>query len=464
MRVPRISPGSTQLRTRSQQTIRPEGLDTSGKGLSTIGKAVEGIGDEMYNTMNDARNYVEGSQFALIQAKKEDVKNNYANATTKDKNDRIWSSTDTPENRKALEAELKAIDDESYKVFTNKDQELKAKGLAALNSISTISNVKAAWMKNLARNGQAATSIFYDNITSSFTGSEDQINAINARANADIKNNISTPEVARNDAKTALRTGWNNLFLTDLNTNPALANKRLAANFYKMSVVDREKAERVYSLEIDRIHSDNGEILDQQAFDGTLNEATIKNFVTDGRITSKEGTSRIKTLNAVDAKSSDPFIYNSLLERGAEVGSMAGWGTNAADRADAFSEATKLRIDVLDARTKGSLSKEEAGEILGEMGNRFKNFDPYKKGVLQLKEFADVNYTPEEKDIIKREIYATFMGLVRNGTDPVDAVNQAKQNLYPQYNYADLIFTAHETGLTVQKVVELMDKKSKETK
>ena len=101
---------------------------------------------------------------------------------------------------------------------------------------------------------------------------------------------------------------------------------------------------------------------------------------------------------------------------------------------------------------------------MAKMDNRMKRYKPYEQGILQLKEFANKNYTPEERNRIKIFVYQNFMNLVDNNVDPIKAVEQAKQNLYPEHNFADLIFTSAETGLSIEKVVELLNEKTREAK
>ena len=203
MRVPRISPGSTQLKSRSQQTIRPEGLDTSGRGLQAIGKAVENEGNKLYERVNDARNFVENSQFDLIQSEKEAVRINYATEKYKDKKGRTWMATDTPERRAKLASELKEIDERGYKLYTNKDQEARSRVVAQKNNISITTAVQAGWTKNLAINGDASTREKLDNMINSFSGTQEELDDMDALLEAAKRNDIYDPAKAYKMGKNA---------------------------------------------------------------------------------------------------------------------------------------------------------------------------------------------------------------------------------------------------------------------
>jgi len=222
------------------------------------------------------------------------------------------------------------------------------------------------------------------------------------------------------------------VFLTDYKTDipPAILEEKLKTNTYGMSVEKLKDATTLYNKEKTRINNEHEEELDQMEFEGTLNKQTIDRYVIEGRIKSGIGNDRNAALIAEEAKNPDPFAYTSTLERAASVKGIGySWywpSRSQKEKEERFREAAKLRSDVLKMRIEGKLTKDESKEIFKEMGNALEDFAPYKDGILQLKGFTDRNYTPEEKDTVKKELYKNFMDKVKNKVDPVLALAQAK--------------------------------------
>lgn len=221
------------------------------------------------------------------------------------------------------------------------------------------------------------------------------------------------------------------VFLTDFKADmPLVTKKKLDSNEYGLSTGSLKKARTLYNNEITRIQNEHEEELDQLDFTDSLDEKTVDLYVNNGWIEPKSGNTRKAALIAEEAKNPDLFAYNSMMERAASVekiGDRWYWHTRTQkEKEERFKEAALLRRDVLRMRTEGKLTKDESREILKETGNALEDFAPYKMGILQLKGFADRNYTPEEKDTVKKELYQNFMSKVRNKVDPVLAIAQAK--------------------------------------
>jgi len=258
------------------------------------------------------------------------------------------------------------------------------------------------------------------------------------------------------------------VFLTDYKKDdipPVILEEKLKTNAYGLSVEKLKKATTLYNTEKTRIKNEREEELDQMAFDNTLNEQTIDLYVIEGRIKPKSGTTRKAALIAEEAKNPDPFAYNSIVERAESVETMGErwyWHTRTQkEKEERFREASTLRNDVLRMRTEGKLTKDESSEILKKMGNAIEDFAPYKEGIVEIKQFANRNYGPAERDKVKKLLYQDFMQKIDNKVDPVKAVKDVKRNLYPGYKFEDLELTAKETGFTVNQVYKILLNKKK---
>lgn len=348
-RIPRVGIGNTQLSNPKLTTESGQAMQTQaigeGRGIEALGGAVEKSANYLYQKMDEARNYVESSQFELIQSKKAQVRQKYALATTTDSDGRVWSATNTPENREALERDLRAIDDESFKVFTNKEQEAMARATAQKINMTIKLDVQSDWMKNVARNGQAATGIYYDAIATTFKGTPEEIKAINDRANLDIANNISTPEQAYKDAQATIKKGWNNMYLTDLKDNPKLAGERLDAKFYGFDVVETEKARAIYDREIKKIQNDTADAIIKDELNGKPHSVDeIIDLMNLGKIDTGWAESKIKNLTTIKKVETVPSVYK-------EIKDMIVGGAKASEINNKIEAARNVTLSNSDADT-----------------------------------------------------------------------------------------------------------------
>ncbi len=246
-------------------------------------------------------------------------------------------------------------------------------------------------------------------------------------------------------------------FVWDLNNNFKNVESKLANNTYNLTLDQLKNANTLYLSEKNRIQNEKEEALDQLYFTDDLTDAVVDRYVTEKWVSPAIGNKWKKALKTFEASNPDPFAYNSLLERAAQVSRIGGFWKNTSEKANLFRAATQLRIDIMD-QVGGKISKAEAQTILEKMGNGFDNFAPYRRGIIQLQGFANENYTPKERDEVKRELYRSFMELVRDGKDPVQAIDLATAVLYPGYNLEDLRLTSEETGLTIKQVVDILNK------
>ena len=248
-------------------------------------------------------------------------------------------------------------------------------------------------------------------------------------------------------------------FVWDLNNNFKNVESKLASNAYNLTLDQLKNANSVYLSEKNRIQNEKEEDLDSLYFTEDLTDAVVDRYVSEKWVSPAIGNKWKKALKALEASKPDDFTYDSLVERAAEVRAIFGWPWRRSTEArqEEFKQATLLRIDVLNQIGLG-IDKEDANTILGKMGNSMDDFEPYKKGILELRDFANRNYTAQERDRAKREIFREFMHLVENGTDPIKAINLAKATLYPAYKIEDLQLTSEKTGLTVKQVVDILNK------
>lgn len=291
------------------------------------------------------------------------------------------------------------------------------------------------------------------------TGDPDLIKYKDLDVDTYVKEGFIKAEVAQKlKTETTDMAKYNN-FLNEIDT-PGTEEK-LETNAYGMNTKDLNKAKTVYKTARAGLQNGHQEELDQLYYVDKLNEETIDTYVRNKWITPKSGTAYKKSLDKLIADNPDPFIYNSMLERAAQVSKIGGWWFPSEEQlTKRFNEAAKLRVDIMNEVGK-NLAKAEAGEILKKMGKSFDDFQPYKDGILELESFTNTNSTPQERDEIKQVLYKHFMRLVESGTDPVVAIRKAKADLFPEYKLEDLEFTAKETGITIKQVYDILRKQGK---
>lgn len=300
-----------------------------------------------------------------------------------------------------------------------------------LQASQTRTQIIGLFRKNMQAEGLAALQVLQEKTTREYaeTGDEGYIKDLSNRIDLYVEKGFLRADAAQKIKTDTVNDARNQLFINDLQTSPKVAKERLASNFYNFDVETMSRAENLYGTEIKKIQNDHEEELDQMDFDNNINEETIDVYVKKGWIEPKSGITRKKALIAEEAKNPDSFAYNSMIERAASVKRIGKWGwpgRTQKEKEERFREAATLRNDVLRMRIEGKLTKDESREIFKKMGNALEDFAPYKDGILQLKGFADRNYTPEEKDAIKKELYQNFMDKVKNNVDPVLAITQTK--------------------------------------
>jgi len=145
MKIPRIAPGNTQLQTQSQQTIRPEGMDTSGKGIAAIGQAVEGIGSDVYQRAEAARSLGQTSQANLYaRTKLAEIDAKIANK----KGIVDWNDISD------VDADYKTIKSETSKLFSSKTDEAKFNSALDIELLNSQTSARATQKKIWAREKQ----------------------------------------------------------------------------------------------------------------------------------------------------------------------------------------------------------------------------------------------------------------------------------------------------------------------
>lgn len=349
-KIPTIGPSGRQLSNPKLTTQSPMAEQTQtigpGKGLEAIGGAVEKGADFAYQKLDQARNYVESSKFDIIQAKGEALKAKYALGTTTDKDGRVWASTGSPEERQALDNELRSLEEESLSVFTSKEQKAKAVGVAGKNAISVRTDVQNAWMKNIAKNGEAATSIFYDGLIEDTTLSLDvKKKLFNDRANSDIANHIATPEVAYNREQIAFKKAKNALAISDLNNNPALFKENLDKNTYQFDITEKESMTKLYDREIGKIKDDNENAIIAAELNGKpLDKVAILDLMNKGKVDIKWAEEKIKNLNKIENVSTNPAVYE-------DIKNMITGGAKSIDIKRAIEGARNVSLSNSDADT-----------------------------------------------------------------------------------------------------------------
>lgn len=456
-KIPTIGIGSTQLARPRLTTTTPSSEERAtgiGKGIESIGNAINTVGEEAYRKLDEARNYVEGSQFDIIQAKKAEIVNKYARMTTTDENGRVWSGTDTPENRAALAADLAKIDEESFAVFSNKMQLARAKGIAGKSTVATTIDVQGNWMKNIARNGEASTSIYYEGIINDTKKDMDEKEKLfNERANADITKNISTPEVAYNRSKAALSAAKMVRFQESVRTDPYETIKNI--DKLNLNQEEKDKAVRYYNQVINQIQKGNEDEYNKQIIAGTdigdLKEL-VKKDVAAGRVSSEYGLGFIKKKEEKPLTEFEKVVKaTELQERAAKMQAKI---KSIFARPD-FKLLAQYRADVIKSAADGYITDSEMKTLLAPTSERWVAFKTFDGAINVLKANSQLYQSDSAQAYAKSQMYGELYKRIGNGEDP----NQAAADIIKQRTLDEasrLQSTVNETGKIV--VIRKSDK------
>ena len=176
--IPRVGPGSTQLRTQSviptqSATAEQTYTDSLGKGLETIGGAVEKVASEQYQKLDEARNYAENSKADLYKVE-------YMAKVRLAESQRLNpdGSPITDSDTKSFKAELEQGKNYLNSAYTNKEQLAKAINNWDKDAIVLENDVIKDRYKNISLVAQASDAEKVRKLQQNYDGSEKARQAI----------------------------------------------------------------------------------------------------------------------------------------------------------------------------------------------------------------------------------------------------------------------------------------------
>jgi hypothetical protein len=411
-----IAPGSTQLRTKAP-TARKTTLPIAGKVLEVAGGTVSKLALGQMQKMKAAKDYKDTKEAELKVLKKH-----------QELTERMRLDVDNEGDLTSYNEDLLLLNDDvasgigdpvlRSRVMSNLDLENESLRISLRNQAT----------KHTIRKGIAAVEEKVAALTLNFaaTGDEATLQQIEDEYSDATTKAFYTADDAQKFKATRKKQARRQRFLWELNNNFRDVEANLKSNAYGLDIEQLKNAKSLFNTEKHRIWNEKQEQLDQIYFQGDLTDEIVDLYVDNKFISSEMGTVWKKAIRSVEAINPDPFVFNSMLERAARVARIGGVWKNTKEMEELFKEATLLRMDIM-KEVGRSISKKQGVEILEKMGERYEKFEPYKEGILELKGFVDRNYTPQEKDKIKQELYRNFMDLVKKGVDPVEAIKKARE-------------------------------------
>lgn len=328
----------------------------------------------------------------------------------------------------ATENSLQELRDQVSSGITNPGARARFQLDFDLQAAQTRTKVKSIFWTRMKEKGIANMNEVNIALTTEYaeTGDKNLLEAMDLNIDSYASQGFIGADDAQKLKTSAIEKARKSKFIWDINNNFKDVESNLTNNTYGFALDELKNANSIYNTEKRRIWNQNEEELDQLYFDNNLNDTIVDKYVANKLVSPEIGNKWKKALKTLEAANPDPFVFNSMLERAATIRRFGGWIKTAKEKEDRFRESTQLRIDIMNEVGR-SLSKKQATEILEKMGNGLDNFEPYRKGILELKGFTERNYTPQEKDLIKQELYRNFMDLVKGGMDPVEAVKKAEE-------------------------------------
>jgi len=434
-------------------TVSPQAVRESPQAAGQFGRDLQGVGNAMTQAHDTIRQAYDFQQVGSAKLKTLEG----VNAITA----RAEADGDNTGDLSKYESDFQTLKSDTLKGITNPSVRAKFAMDFDLQASQTKTQITSLFRKNMVSKGLANLSMMNEHSVSEYakTGDISYLEDMGKNIDSYVTQGFITADDGQKRKSAAGESAsWNRLVSLS-NTSIAEAKEYVSTNPGNMDAKTLDSATKYLERKSLEVENDTTEELDRMHYDGTLTKGIVDSLVKSGSISAKTGESYIEALDKDIAGNPDPFVYNSMLERAAKVSKMGGVWKTQKELGEMFKEAILLRTDIMKQVGK-SIDKEEAGDILKKLGNRFEKFEPYRKGIIQLEDYANKNYTPKQIDDIKQQLYQRFMWFVEKGTDPIKAIQKAKDT-YEKYKIEDLEFTAKEAGITIEQVVNILEKKGK---
>lgn len=250
-----------------------------------------------------------------------------------------------------------------------------------------------------------------------------------------------------------------NIFIKDINADPAKAEQNLLQNSYDFDVQELENAGKVYERELKVIRNQTEELLIDMKSAGTLTEDVIKEQRRIGKIDANFANAQLEDMRKVtipkvtaleSIKQANILAtkYNALKDK--------EWGWKNAS----FEERTQFRADVYKAHAKGWIDDDLMNAYLDKKKDKLRS-DPMFTNAMKYVFDMSKNYgTDDAKEIAKYQMSADLMAKVGNGMAPKAALDAVITDRvaadFPGVDPVDLMFTAKKRGVPIWQVYDLI--------
>lgn len=253
-----------------------------------------------------------------------------------------------------------------------------------------------------------------------------------------------------------------NMFIQDLNNDPATTEKKLLKNAYGFDVDELENAGKIYERELQVIRNNTEEDLIDMSINGTLTEDIVLENRKLGKIDANFAKSTIKDLNTVTVpkvEALESVTQQNILAEKYNALKSKEWGWKNAS----FDERTQFRADVFKAKTKGWIDQKLFEDYLSKSKDKFFSDPVFQNAMSKVFQTSNEYATSEDRGIAKAQMTKDLMRKVGDGMPPADAlqsvITERIETDFPGYKAEDLILTSRETGLSIQAVYDLLQKK-----
>ena len=367
MKIPRIGVGGTQLQTKSTQTIRPEGLDTSGRGLQALGQSVEKVGSDLYEKMNAARNFAEQTKADLYTTKKMGQLLLYADTdTTTDSTGKVVQRTGTAEDYHYYNEQISKGREEVAGLFTNKDMQATYLAEYDKQAIVTKAGIQKKFMSNLIDQGKADTLETVDNLTKAYglTGNKVALDQIDQIMDSAVAQGFYSKTEGYKLKTNAVDNAKYQNFLSEFMIDPDGAAEKLKNNAYGLGVETKQKALTQLSELRRQLREDQNNNADDLTF-----QLYDKSLTFDQIDAMESSTDKRTAITKSDANSLRKALISSTKSDAEAVSSDNVKAKKYLELLDMFVDSdidrTKFRQEIVKIYSDGIVSPEEGKVLTG---------------------------------------------------------------------------------------------------
>lgn len=261
-----------------------------------------------------------------------------------------------------------------------------------------------------------------------------------------------------------------NMFIQDLNEDPAQAQKNMLKNTYGFTIEELNDAGKIFERELKVIQNQTEIEGMQMKLDGTLTEDWLRDQMKIKKLGAKAGIAMIKDLNTIVAPKA------TALDKTAEFNRLVAMRTALKKKENvflgfgdaSFDERTEYRAAVFDAHRKGLITDSEMENdfLTEEISNKFMRDPKFNNAMEAIYDTSEQYMSREDKAIAKAQMSKELVRKVMDGMNPTDALDLVIREKiaadFPGVDPVDLMYTAKKRGVKVWQVYKLLKPKGEE--